>query len=317
MRKTICFMLVVILVALCACQPTPEKEIVANKGDGVLEQRILEAQEQEKHAQREQLQSQASPAPTPTPQPYEHPDTWVMELDLTNYFIHIDTALEVPSAPYPVVRLSQSDFTDKGDILASLMTRVMGTPTAKRQGEYCYEDYVNMMEECTRGQYDFNTNTYRRYYSDEQEEADRRMAEYAEKLKTALHREQFDEDGTLITDTDTEYTYCGENGTQWYVWIEENRFALSAGHYTAYSEKYISWEPDFPGDTTPPPLVITVSQEQAEAEANKVLADFPGMEWELVKTEQAAMYGDRFFAGDPIEWAFDDLHKEDWRHQLF
>lgn len=304
MRKGICFILVLgMLLSLCACQPTPEKEIVANKGDGVLEQRISEAQEQEKQAQREQLQSQASPVPTPTPQPYEYPDTWVLELDLTNYFIHIDATLEVPSAPYPVVRLSQSDFTEKGDILASLMTRVMGETVAKRQGEYCYEDYVDMMEECSRGQYDWNTNTYRRYYSDEQEEADREMAEYAEKLKTALHREQFDEDGTLVTDIGTEYTYCGEDGTQWYARIEENSFSLSTDHHNATSEKYIIWEPDFPGDTTPPPLVITVSQEQAEAEANKVLSGFPGMEWELVKTEQAAMFGDRFFAGDPTVWA--------------
>lgn len=272
-------------------------------GGGVLEQRIFEAQEQEKQAKREQLQSQTSSAPTPTPLPYAHPAKWELELDLINYFVHIDATLEVPKGAYPVVRLSASEFTEKGDILASLMTRVMGAPTAKRQGEYCYEDYVDMMEECSRGRYDENTDSYRRHTSYEQEDADREMAEYAEKLKTALHREQFDEDGTLVTNIGTEYTYCGEDGTQWHVRIENDSFYMSTGHHGATSEKWIDWRPLYPGDATPPPLIITVSREQAEAEANKMLADFPGMEWELVKTEQAAMYDDLFFAGDPIVWA--------------
>lgn len=304
MKRAICFVLaVVMLVALCACQPTPEKEIVANKGDGVLEQRISEAQEQEKQTQREQLQSQASPVPTPTPQPYEHPDTWMLELDLTNFFVHIQAEVEVPQGAYPVVRLSQSDFSEKEEILSTLLTRMMGEATGKRQDVYCYEDYVDMMEECVRGVFDPDTNTYRRYYSDEQEEADRKMAEYAEKLKTALHREEFDEDGTLVTGVNTAYTYCGADGTLWYVRIEDNQFSVSTAHSTGTGESGIAWKPDFPGDTTPPPLVITVTKEQAKAQADALLADLPDMDWEMVKIEQGAIYADHFFAIDPVEWA--------------
>lgn len=307
MRRSICTMMTILLLgSLCACQSTPEGDVVANRGDGVMEQRISEAQEQEKQAQWEQSGQKESPAPTPTPQPYAHPDSWELEMDLTNFYVHIaieEGGIQVPDAPYPVVRLSQSSFSEHGEILSALLTRIMGTPTGKRQGVHCYEDYVAMMEECVRGAFDFNTNSYRAYFSDEQAAADRQMAEYAEMLKTALHREEFDEDGSLVTEVNTEYTYCGENGKLWYVRIGENRFTISSAHDTGTGESWISWKPDFPGGPTPPPIEATVTLEQAKAEADKVLEDFSGMEWELEKAERGVVRADKYFAIDPVEWA--------------
>lgn len=102
-------MFVLLAGTLCACQPTPEREAVVNKGDGVLEQRIAEAKEQERMDKTEENSSDPSPASTPAPAPYIYLESWQEDIDLTNFLVHIDVKkgpwryrrLRIPLFVYP------------------------------------------------------------------------------------------------------------------------------------------------------------------------------------------------------------------------
>lgn len=297
MKKVICTLLILgLLGTLWGCQPTPEGDVVANKGDGVLEQRIAQAQEQEKQAAQWQ---EPDATPTPSPEPYVYPESWEMELDLTNFLVHIaveEGSIDVPDAPYPIVRLSAGSFTDMGDTLGTLMELLMPERLGKRQGYWCYEDYVKEMEGNAMGRYDFDNHVYRPYEGEEKEEADREMAELAEKLKTALHEDEYDEDGTLVTEIGTKYTYGTPEGKRWYVTIEENYFAISRTRDTGYRESWFINQRDTPDEPYPTPYAITVTEETAIEKAQAVLDFFPGVDWELESAERAALLEPVYYA---------------------
>lgn len=266
MKKSICFLLILgLLGTLWGCQPTPEGDVVANKGDGMLEQKIAQAQAQEKKGEG-QLQ-EPNGTPTPSPAPYTYPESWEMDLDLVNFMVHIaveEGGIDVPDAPYPIVRLSAGSFTEMEDTLGALMALLMPERVGKRQGHWCYEDYVKEMEGIALGRYDFDNHVYRPYEGEEKEAVDGELAELAEKLKTALHENEYDEDGALITEVGTEYTYGTEEHKRWYVTIEENRFVISrAPTDTGYAESMFINHRDTPFEPYPTPYTIVVTEAEA------------------------------------------------------
>lgn len=273
---------------------------MANKGDGVLEQKIAQAQEQEKQAEGQSREIEATP--TPSPEPYVYPESWELELDLTNFMVHIaveEGDIDVPTAPYPVVRLSAGSFTEMGDTLEALMELLMPERVGKRQGYWCYEDYVKEMEGTAMGRYDFDNHVYRPYEGEEKEEVDREMAELAEKLKTALHEDEYDEDGTLITEVGTKYTYGTPGGKQWFVTIEENSFVISRAWDTGYRESWFINHRDTPFEPYPTPYAITVTEETAIEKAQEVLDFFSEIDWELESVERAALL-------EPVHYATEE-----------
>ena len=78
------FLLIVFIIAfLAACQPTPEQEPVVNRGDGVYELRLEEAQ------QSDQVGSEAGQ--------YVFDPHWTEEVALRNFTFRIDVDIEAPT----------------------------------------------------------------------------------------------------------------------------------------------------------------------------------------------------------------------------
>lgn len=111
--------LLAVLLALSACQPTPEGDIVWNKGDGVLEEKIgVEAIEEQK---------------------YEAPDRLVLEpFGWSGGTVQVDAQVVVPEVDkWPVQVITKRLFTDQWaaeilDILAE------GNPVYESAGETVY-----------------------------------------------------------------------------------------------------------------------------------------------------------------------------------
>lgn len=287
MRK--CFLLTLILLvgALCACQPTPENEVVVNKGDGALEQRIAEAQEREMQV----VDVQTSSMPTPSPTPYVLPDGWQLELELTNFQVNIDAEMEMPSGPYPIIRLSQSSFSEMDDILSTLMEQVISTPVGRRQGLKSYEEYAKTLERKALGRYDSASRSFVPYSKEEQKEVDVEVKEITALMKDALHEGEYDEAGEFVTATGTRYTYVTEAKEEWYVIIEENRFSISSNSsFYLYPESYYIHYKELPTDPDPTPYPnVRITEEQALATAQTILDSIPNMQWELVGAERAGL----------------------------
>lgn len=287
MKKGLLCILLLLAGALCACQPTPENEVVVNKGDGVLEQRIAEAQEREMQV----AEVQTSSVPTPSPTPYVLPDGWQLELELTNFQVNIDAEIAMSSGPYPVIRLSQNHFSEMGNVLSTLMEQTIPSPVGKRQGTDSYEDYAHILELYALGRYDSDSHTYVPYTAEEQKETEKEMKELSNLMKTALHRGEYDEDGTFVTDVNTTYTYIAEDGKEWYVLIGEDYFSISSNpSFYPYRESYFLGYKDSPTapDPTPFPNVL-VSEDEALTVAQEVLSAIPQFRWELMEAERAGL----------------------------
>lgn len=287
MRKGLLCVLLLLAGAFCACKPTPESEVVTNKGDEVLERKIAEAQEREMQVPEVQLSS----VPTPSPTPYSVPEDWQLEIELPNFLVRIDATIEMPSGPYPVIRLSQNCFSEMGDILSSLLEQIIPSPVGKRKGIDSYEDYVHMLELYALGRYDSDSRTYVPYSTEEQKEVEKEMKELSYFMQTALHRGEYDEDETFITEVDTTYTYVTEDGKEWYVLIGEDYFSISSNpsFYPYRESNFLGYKvsPTAP-DPTPYPNVL-ISEEQALAIAQEVLDAIPQFQWEPIEAERAGL----------------------------
>lgn len=88
-----CLMFVV-LILLTACQPTPEEEIVVNKGDGALE-----------------IKLQATPVPPEEAQAFAVPDCWQETLEIGDSRVVFDAAVECPVTAFPVFEVEEASFT--------------------------------------------------------------------------------------------------------------------------------------------------------------------------------------------------------------
>ena len=80
-KKSAAALLALCSLALCACQPTPEQEVIVNKGDGALEQAI--GRDDDAAA---------------TPRPYDAPERLVLEVEglPEDYDIFFDAKVDVP-----------------------------------------------------------------------------------------------------------------------------------------------------------------------------------------------------------------------------
>lgn len=120
------------LVVLAACQPTPTKEPVINRGDGVLEQAIA-----------------AAPA---APYCYEAPERWEETLEIRGQKVVIDASVELPDTEiFPVFTIRNSTF-DRQQMIAMLET-VYGKAAGLREGLISYDEVLEDMQSVYRGIY--------------------------------------------------------------------------------------------------------------------------------------------------------------------
>lgn len=286
-KKGVLYIFLLLAGAFCACQPTPEREAVVNKGDGVLEQRIAEAQAQEMEA----TEGQPSGTPTPAPSPYALPNEWQLRLDLPNFQVNIDADLEMPQGPYPIIRLSQNSFSEMQDVLALLMNQIIPAPIGRRQGTDSYESYAKRVERIALGRYDSDAHVFVSYSKEEQKKADEEMKEIASLMETALHEGEYDEEGEFVTKIGTKYTYVTKSKEEWYVLIEENYFSVSSNSsFHVYPESYYLGLKDHPADPDPTPYPnVRITEEQALHAAQEVLDVIPETQWTFIRAERAGL----------------------------
>ncbi len=92
--KRICCPFIALLMALSllsACQPTPEEDIIVNKGDGTLEVRLME-----------------TPVPEEAAQAADVPDEWRETLEIGDSRVVFDAAVECPVDVFPVFEAEEA-----------------------------------------------------------------------------------------------------------------------------------------------------------------------------------------------------------------
>lgn len=166
MRRTISMLVTIMLLVLCACQPTPENEAVINKGDGVYEQKLETAKETEQQSRTPKAEkTEASSAPAPTEVPvYEFEPHWTDTVSLRNFDVTIDVDVEAPiTACFPVYRVKAGQFTVNDELVRAICQVLMGDVVAVRPGGATIQDLKESLKLLQKGEYDSETQTWHPY----------------------------------------------------------------------------------------------------------------------------------------------------------
>lgn len=134
-RRLICgLLLCTLLVGMLACQPTPEKEIVMNRGDGVMEEKIF---------------GDAAPG-----QEVEKPSHWAESILIGNALtVEIDCSVEWGEENvYPVNQYTPAPFT--AERIVQLSNLFFGEITGLREQEVSYEELVSKLLQLDKGMYE-------------------------------------------------------------------------------------------------------------------------------------------------------------------
>ncbi|MBR0082404.1 MAG: hypothetical protein IJP98_06690 [Clostridia bacterium] len=122
MKKQFIFILIAVLLLLCACQPTPETEFVGNKGDNVLEQKLYATAEPVMETMEIAGNPTAAPnvetvaEPTAAPMVQTFPERWDEDgITLRDYVtLSIHTNVETRAdRQYPAYRTRGKQFTEE------------------------------------------------------------------------------------------------------------------------------------------------------------------------------------------------------------
>lgn len=230
MKRRICFVLaVVILVALCACQPTPESEVVVNKGDGAYEQKIEIAKREEKEATDTEVKEEIpevtfEPAPTEVPV-YEFEPHWTDTVSLKNFDIDIDVDVEAPTtAISPVYRVKSTPFAMEDARLESICKALIGDINAVRSGGATIQDLKEQLEQLQLGEYDSETQSWHPY---DKETYDELAGDIMKEMETAPDEGDFTSYAVQFESLPAQLTYKAADGTLWELYYQENSLALS------------------------------------------------------------------------------------------
>lgn len=137
MKQFISIVLMAILLLSCiACQPTPEEEIIYNRGDGKLEQAIV-----------------ATAAPTYAPkQAYEVPEKWEETLEVRGRTVQINAEIVMPDTnTFPVATITQEDFTEKEAV--AFFKTMLGDTVELREQVRSYDELLVDLMLAERGHY--------------------------------------------------------------------------------------------------------------------------------------------------------------------
>lgn len=120
------------LIFLCACQPTPDEEIVMNRADGKLEQAIV---------------ATAAPAYI-----YEAPSRWEETFMARNREVRFSANVEVPTAEqFPVTTIKQRTFTTSD--VVTFLQGVCSGDWVIRENEYSREELTEDLKHAAKGAY--------------------------------------------------------------------------------------------------------------------------------------------------------------------
>lgn len=227
-KKITSLLLVILLLVLTACQPTPESEVVVNKGDGVFEQKIEEAKKEQNSAEKTETEAPcASSEPAPTEMPvYEFESHWTDTVSLKNFNVDIDVDVEAPTvANFPVYRVKAGQFVPDDERIKTVCNVLMGEVVAVRAGEITLQDLKEQLEQLQLGQYDAQTETWQPY---DKETYKMRAGEIMKEMEIAPDENDFVFVSSIQMDTlPTAMTYRTQDGSLWIVDCSDNGVSIS------------------------------------------------------------------------------------------
>lgn len=256
-RKRLAICTVVLMILLTACQPTPEEDIVVNRGDGALEAAIA-----------------ATAVPSEQPllpvdevgQRIEH---WTDELHIRGLTCTIDADIVLPDNKiFPVYRVRQRPL-DAKTVTETLATLLAGATGARETTRTREEVLLDLMA-VRRGEYvtyDGAGGAWQPYDGQEED-----IARLEEELQT-IGEEEFGP----VPDTvplDTPYTYALPDGKRICMRVSE-REAYAYTYFPRGITQPENWVMDgeaYPGEPKGTTLQnVKLTQEEAEAAAKAFL----------------------------------------------
>lgn len=271
---------------LLACQPTPKRDVVVNRGDGFFEQKLDEAQ-QVKDAD---VPEPSAPADAWLEDAYFCPQEWMAREDYKNFSLQINAQIEFDGGSHPILRAAASDFYEQAETVERILSVLIPDADGQRQGTVCYEDLVAEMECYMLGRFDADTQTYVPYTAQELEALNPRIEELVEQMRTAPRMDEYGRFTRFSVKPGDSAMYHTTDGKDWRVEIGERQLVVSRPGTRAYPESWYLNIPDYPGGPLPTPYPnIIIAQEEAVAIAEDFFTAISDQRWAVTKVERAGM----------------------------
>ncbi len=292
MKKSIVLILIVAFL-LCACQPTPQHEVVVNKGDDLFEIKLESAKEKDSEStpvilfpeDTVSLIPNESDCETPSPQSSSESDLdkttsqiqvlvephWTDEVALRNFSFTIDVDIEAPiTGSFPVYSIAASEFYNNDQRVNAVLDVLIQNVIGVRSGGITKEEYENEMRNYLRGYYDDETKTY---IEPTESERDQQMQEFLKAIENAPDANAFcpisnREEFSIPAST----AYQTKSGEIWDVQIDAQQLTIKKlPRGVLQPERWVTAgtaTPDEPKGTTLQNVAIT------QDEAEEIVASF-------------------------------------------
>lgn len=279
MKRTVNLFLVLMLLVTCtACQPTPEEEIVYNRGDGKLEQAIV-----------------ATAAPTYAPkEAYEAPEKWEETLEIRGRTVNINAEVIVAdTTSYPVITINQNYFTESEAL--DFFKTMLGDTVEVRQQQRSYDELLEDLLAVERGHYkgeddDTGEIIFGPYAG---QEAD--IAEIKELLAETSPEETYEPLKNMFP-MEAQTALKDAEGNKWYgYWYNRGAQFCAYRRRTIQMESWIIDEGGYPGEEPHALENIKVSLEDAVKMADQWVERLGKGEFVYVSAEKArALEGETY-----------------------
>lgn len=208
------------LLLSIACQPTPAEDVVVNKGDGVYEQKLSEAQATATPGQNGQ---QAQPAATPVPcltEPH-----WKGEIAFRYLTLDIDLNVEAPeSGLFPVYSVESAPFAAGDTRVTQVLDHLLPDVVGIRPGGNTKEEIYRQLNRMLEGSYDPETDAM---IPPSEEETRRIIEEMTKAAETAPEADSYrPADRTSPVEPDTNWAYRLASGEEWDVQLTEDALSI-------------------------------------------------------------------------------------------
>lgn len=150
MKRMLSLILAAVTLLMCtACQPTPEEEVVFNKGDGVMEEKIFATDAPVK----EDTGKEEEAAAEPTAVPVEKVSHWTETFQVNDVFaVEVDTDVEWGEGnEYHVEKYLPGTFT--AEKIAEIGTVFFGGVESIREQEKSYDELLEELLKLEEGSY--------------------------------------------------------------------------------------------------------------------------------------------------------------------
>ena len=264
MNKRICVLLLAgILGVLTACQPTPEKDYVITKESAFLEERIAAGPVGEQQVPEGSADGEAAASAAP--------ERWKDEIVSKNFLCRIDAEIVPPGADrFPVFRIEPAEAD--ADFIGRFVD-VCASPVAAVYENLNRElDLKEQLEAAMRGEpvadKDDGSVSFQPY-DGQQEEIDR----IAERLRTYDDQRVSDPEKYLKENPFGAFRIETQSGREWRIVTDRRGFSASAdgANELLQTETTVRAGDAFPGESIGSTINVDLAQEDAVAEADRVL----------------------------------------------